>query len=114
MQVRSASRLIGWHMADVSFLPGVDRGRPFSRVLLGGGCFWGLEKLFRQRFAAGLRSTAVGYAGGHTKKPTYEQVCTGNTGHCEVVQLQFYEDKAPLEDILRYFWSVHDPTTTNR
>ncbi|EPR62143.1 peptide methionine sulfoxide reductase [Toxoplasma gondii ME49] len=97
-----------------NFLPGTDRTAPFSRVLLGAGCFWGVEKLFRKEFGSQLRATTVGYAGGAKDHPTYKEVCTGNTGHYEVVEIQFFEDKVTLSDLLRFFWRIHDPTTLNR
>lgn len=97
-----------------NFLPGADRTKPFSRVLLGAGCFWGVEKLFRKEFAGQLRATTVGYAGGTKDHPCYKEVCTGRTGHYEVVEVQFFEDKITLSDLLRFFWRIHDPTTMNR
>ncbi|PFH35213.1 peptide methionine sulfoxide reductase [Besnoitia besnoiti] len=97
-----------------NFLPGVDRTKPFSRLLVGAGCFWGVEKLFRKEFGDKLRATTVGYAGGARENPLYKDVCTGQTGHYEVVEIQFFEDKTSLSDILRFFWRIHDPTTLNR
>ncbi|NUS72896.1 MAG: peptide-methionine (S)-S-oxide reductase MsrA [Corynebacteriales bacterium] len=72
------------------------------------GCFWGAERLFWQ--LPGVYSTAVGYAGGTTPNPTYEQVCTGLTGHTEVVQVVFDPTTLPYEQILKTFWENHDPT----
>ncbi|HSJ00077.1 MAG TPA: peptide-methionine (S)-S-oxide reductase MsrA [Patescibacteria group bacterium] len=74
----------------------------------GMGCFWGAEKLFWQ--ADGVLSTSVGYAGGYTPNPTYEEVCSGRTGHAEVVQVVFNPERVSYEDLLRLFWENHDPT----
>ncbi len=79
-----------------------------EQIVLGMGCFWGAEKLFWQ--APGVYTTAVGYAGGHTPNPTYEEVCSGSTGHAEVVLVVFDPAKTSLEEILRLFWENHDPT----
>src|SRR5688572_24224476 len=72
------------------------------------GCFWGAEKQFWT--LPGVFSTAVGYAGGHTPNPTYREVCSGRTGHTEVVQVAFDPRKVPYADLLRTFWESHDPT----
>jgi peptide-methionine (S)-S-oxide reductase len=77
-------------------------------ALFGMGCFWGAERKFWQ--AAGVYSTAVGYAGGFTPNPTYEEVCTGHTGHNEVVRVVFDPKATDYEDLLRVFWESHDPT----
>jgi len=76
------------------------------------GCFWGSEAVFRQD--PGVLSTAVGYSGGWYKDPTYHDVCTGETGHAEVVQVEYDPDKVSYEDLLNTFWEKHDPTTLNR
>lgn len=83
-----------------------------SHALLGAGCFWGVEEVFRTR--KGVISTRVGYAGGSVKNPTYEQVCTDETGHAEVVQVDFDEKIISFEEILRIFWENHNPTQLNR
>ena len=80
-------------------------GPPFpgkSIVVVGMGCFWGAERIFWQ--AAGVHSTAVGYAGGHTPNPTYEEVCSGRTGHTEVVQVVFDPAHTTFAEMLRLFW----------
>jgi peptide-methionine (S)-S-oxide reductase len=77
-------------------------------IWLGLGCFWGAERLFWQ--TNGVLSTAVGYAGGQTPNPTYEEVCTGLTGHTEIVQVVFDPERLSLSDLLKVFWQAHDPT----
>lgn len=79
---------------------------------LGGGCFWCLDAAYRQ--IDGVVDVVSGYAGGARPNPTYEQVCTGVTGHAEVVQVAFDPAVIPYADILDIFWAVHDPTTLNR
>jgi peptide-methionine (S)-S-oxide reductase len=77
-------------------------------AVLGLGCFWGAERLFWQ--LPGVYTTAVGYAGGYTPNPTYEEVCSGRTGHAEVVLVVFDPDKVSYDEVLRTFWEGHDPT----
>jgi peptide-methionine (S)-S-oxide reductase len=77
-------------------------------AIFGMGCFWGAEKLFWQ--APGVYTTAVGYAGGVTPNPTYEEVCSGRTGHAEVVLVAFDRARTSYEDMLKIFWEGHDPT----
>ncbi len=79
---------------------------------LAGGCFWCLEAVFLE--LRGVESVASGYAGGHAPNPTYEQVCSGNTGHAEVVQVTFDPDIISYRDLLEVFFTMHDPTTPNQ
>jgi peptide-methionine (S)-S-oxide reductase len=79
---------------------------------LGGGCFWCMEAVFQR--IPGVKAVASGYAGGHTESPSYEQVCTGTTGHAEVTRIEFDPQKISYEKLLSYFWDAHDPTTLNR
>lgn len=76
------------------------------------GCFWGVEATFRQ--VPGVVSTAVGYTGGKTAHPTYEDVCTGRTGHAEAVEVVYDPARVSYEDLLTVFWNSHNPTTLNR
>jgi peptide-methionine (S)-S-oxide reductase len=78
----------------------------------GAGCFWGVEAAFMQ--VPGVIVTQVGYMGGTTDNPTYEEVCRGTTGHVEVVQVTFDPERVSYEDLLRLFWESHDPTQLNR
>ena len=82
------------------------------KATLGGGCFWCLEAIFEN--LNGVTSVISGYAGGRTENPTYREVCNGDTGHAEVIQIHFDPDYIALEDILNVFWQAHDPTTLNR
>lgn len=79
---------------------------------LGGGCFWCLDAVYRK--VSGVISVICGYAGGITVNPTYEEVCKGNTGHAEVVQIKYNPEILSYEEILNIFWKIHDPTTLNR
>jgi peptide-methionine (S)-S-oxide reductase len=78
----------------------------------GAGCFWGVEAAFRG--VPGVTSTTVGYAGGTLANPTYEQVCSGRTGHAEVVQVEYDPERIGYEQLLEVFWASHDPTQRNR
>ncbi len=79
---------------------------------LGGGCFWCVEAAFEE--VPGVIDVTSGYAGGHAKDPTYREVCTGNTGHAEVVQVEYDRDALSYPDLLKVFFTVHDPTQLNR
>jgi peptide-methionine (S)-S-oxide reductase len=78
----------------------------------GAGCFWGVEAAFRQ--IKGVKATAAGFMGGHTERPSYEDVCYRDTGHAEVVSVEFDPERVSYETLLNVFWENHDPTTLNR
>ncbi|REJ64676.1 MAG: peptide-methionine (S)-S-oxide reductase [Planctomycetota bacterium] len=83
-----------------------------EKATFGAGCFWGVEVTFRN--VEGVVDAAVGYLGGSTENPTYEDVCTQTTGHAEVVEVEFDPDKVSYDKLLDVFWDCHDPTTLNR
>ncbi|MGD0079624.1 MAG: peptide-methionine (S)-S-oxide reductase MsrA [Methanoregula sp.] len=83
-----------------------------GKATFGAGCFWGVEAAFRK--VNGVLDTAVGYMGGTMKNPTYEDVCSGRTGHAEVVQVTYDPEKVRYDQLLEVFWSIHDPTQLNR
>ena len=95
-------------------------GRPLTadvpdgmdEAMFGMGCFWGVERMFWK--LDGIHSTMVGYAAGHTPNPTYQEVCTGQSGHAEVVQIHFDPQEISYEKLLETFFMVHDPTTLNQ
>jgi len=84
----------------------------YKTATFGAGCFWGVEAAFSN--VKGVVSTVVGYMGGTLKNPTYKEVCTGQTGHAEVVQVTYDPSKVSYEQLLDVFWSIHDPTQLNR
>jgi peptide-methionine (S)-S-oxide reductase len=99
-------------VGDKHFVLGTPLKPPFPEGLqtavVGMGCFWGAERVFWQ--ADGVYTTAVGYAGGYTPNPTYEETCSGRTGHTEAVLVVFDPEKITYEQILKLFWENHDPT----
>jgi peptide-methionine (S)-S-oxide reductase len=101
MPVPATHEVLGTSMRP-PFPPG------FGQVVVGLGCFWGAERKFWQ--APGVHTTAVGYSGGYTPNPTYEEVCSGRTGHNEVVLVVWDPAKTTLEALLKVFWESHDPT----
>ena len=83
-----------------------------EKATLGAGCFWCVEAVYQD--IRGVHEVASGYTGGHVENPTYKQICTGATGHAEVIQITFDPGVISYEDILTIFWRIHDPTTLNR
>ena len=83
-----------------------------NEALIGAGCFWGIEEYFRK--VNGIITTKVGYSGGTKEFPTYEEVCTGTTGHAEVVKISYDENLINYSEILQHFWLCHDSTQLNR
>jgi peptide-methionine (S)-S-oxide reductase len=101
---------------NLHFVTGNPMQPPFpegmQRALFGMGCFWGVERLFWE--LPGVFTTAVGYTAGSTRNPTYEEVCSGRTGHTEAVLVVFDPEKIPFADLLEFFWQKHDPTQGDR
>ncbi len=83
-----------------------------ARATFGGGCFWCMEAIYKS--LDGVESVVSGYSGGHTKNPTYKEVCSGETGHAEVVQITFDPAKISYQKLLEIFWAAHDPTSLNK
>ncbi len=101
---------------NLHFVTGNPMQPPFpegmQRALFGMGCFWGAEQLFWE--LPGVFTTAVGYTAGSTRNSTYEEVCSGRTGHAEAVLVVFDPEKIPFADLLEFFWQKHDPTQGDR
>ena len=89
-----------------------DDSQDLQRATFAAGCFWGIEASFRE--TEGVVKTSVGYTGGNTVDPTYEQVCSDTTGHAEAVEVWFAPAIVSYDELLNVFWSIHDPTTRNR
>ena len=85
---------------------------PTETATFAGGCFWCIEEIFRQQ--PGVQKVVSGYTGGETKNPTYREVCTGDTGHAEAIQISFDPQRISFADLLAVFWKAHDPTQLNR
>lgn len=83
-----------------------------AKATFGGGCFWCVEAAFEE--LNGVRAVTSGYAGGHTENPTYREVCSGETGHAEVVQIEYDPDAISYDELLEVFFTIHDPTQLNR
>ena len=83
-----------------------------AKAMFGAGCFWGVESAFRK--LRGVTDVSVGYSGGGSENPSYEDVCTGTTGHAEVVMVDYDEKRVSYENLLELFWQIHDPTQLNR
>jgi peptide-methionine (S)-S-oxide reductase len=81
-------------------------------AVLGGGCFWCTEAAYKN--IEGVEKVTAGYAGGHTEKPSYREVCSGDTGHAEVIKIEYEEEKISYREILEFFFRIHDPTTEDR
>jgi len=93
-------------------MSGVNANNQLESATLGGGCFWCLDAVYRG--VNGVHEVVSGYAGGHVDTPTYQQVCTGTTGHAEVVRITFDPSVIPFDELLGIFFSIHDPTTKDR
>lgn len=98
--------------ATVKPIKETDNGMQYEEATFAAGCFWGVEAAFRK--VDGVVGTEVGYSGGHTENPDYEQVCTDRTGHAESVKVRYDPKKVSYAELLDAFWSCHDPTTLNR
>ena len=96
----------------LTWTEGFSMEKRLEKATLGGGCFWCLEAVYEN--VKGVKDVVSGYAGGHTEHPDYRSVCTGTTGHAEVVQITYDPDVVSYEDLLEIFWTIHDPTTLNR
>jgi peptide-methionine (S)-S-oxide reductase len=111
-----AARLLLCGLCFVSIMnaqPGpTNAPAQLQTATFGGGCFWCAEAVFQR--IPGVKSVASGFAGGHTANPTYKEVCTGETGHAEVIQIQFDPAVISYGKLLEIFWEAHDPTTLNR
>ncbi len=83
-----------------------------EKAMFGAGCFWGVEAAFRK--IEGVAGTAVGYSGGALENPTYQDICSGTSGHAEVVEVQFDPARVSYDELLAVLWKIHDPTTLNR
>ncbi len=92
--------------------PEVKKEAKMEKAVFAAGCFWGVEAIFQE--LDGVAETTVGYTGGHTDDPTYKEVCKDTTGHAEAIEIVYDPHKITYEQLLDYFWRLHDPTTLNR
>jgi peptide methionine sulfoxide reductase msrA/msrB len=90
----------------------VTGSKDLEKATFAAGCFWGVEHAFAP--IKGVRRVTSGYTGGHTKNPTYEEVCSDSTGHAEAIEIEFYPSVVRYDQLVAYFWKIHDPTTQNR
>ncbi|MBU6455841.1 MAG: peptide-methionine (S)-S-oxide reductase MsrA [Cyanobacteria bacterium REEB67] len=97
---------------DLSQAPAPTKAATGERAMFAGGCFWGTQYSFQS--LPGVTRSIVGYSGGHTKNPTYRDVCGHGTGHAEAVYLEYDPKKLSYRKLVDYFWTIHDPTTMNR
>ena len=98
--------------AELNEKAGLVAAPAHETAILAGGCFWGMEEILRK--IPGVLDTAVGYSGGTTENPTYSDVCSGDTGHAEAIRVEFDSARLTYEELLNYFFRMHDPTTPNR
>lgn len=110
--MKAATTLLGALLLTGAPALAEDSPMKTQTATLGGGCFWCVEAVYER--LPGILSVVSGYAGGKTENPTYDEVCSGRTGHAEVVQIEFEPDKISYEKIIDLFWDAHDPTTLNR
>lgn len=111
MAVEGYASLLGPFIA-AGYLTSAKAPSKSETAILAGGCFWGMEEILRK--IPGVLNTVVGYTGGSTANPNYEQVCTGRTGHAEAIQIEFDPARLSFSDLLGFFFRMHDPTTLNR
>ena len=109
----SPALLLGSLLAGLAQPTNMNKANPSTEMAtVGGGCFWCTEALYQ--LLPGVKSVVSGYAGGQKENPTYKEVCSGDTGHAEVIQIEFDPKVISYEKILENFWEAHDPTTLNR
>lgn len=111
--MKPLAKILVWLVMTVRLAqPGEVMSNPTETATFAGGCFWCIEEIFRQQ--TGVLKVTSGYIGGHTKHPTYAQVCSGDTGHAEAVQIVFDPQKITYAKLLDVYWRSHDPTQLNR
>ncbi len=112
MKLSVFAALIGAFFLTMTASAAPDMKPKTETLVLGGGCFWCTEGAYE--LVPGVKSVVSGYTGGRTKNPTYKEICTGETGHAEVILIEYDPAEVTLERLLNLFWVVHDPTTLNR